>query len=86
MKATVSLDSIWNLIQSLSLDNQKWLADKVYEEINHQQARKKKELVFPKIPANREISPEVKAMSMGKLPEDFDFERETEKMWEEWAK
>lgn len=86
MKATVSLDSIWNLIQSLSLDNQKWLADKVYEEINHQQARKKKELVFPKIPANREISPEVRNMVIDRLPVDIDIEQETEKMWEEWAK
>ncbi len=83
MKATVSLDSIWNLIQSLSLDNQKWLADKVYEEIG--QKKPQKELVFPHIPANREISQEVRNMSMGKLPEGFDFERETEKMWEEWA-
>ena len=64
MNATVSLESIWNLIQSLSKDK----------------------LVFPHIPANRELSPEVRNMSMGKLPEGFDFERETEKMWEEWAK
>ena len=85
MKATVSLDSVWNLIQSLSIDNQKWLADKVYEEIAHKQ-QKGKALVFPHRPAGTDISPEVKAMSIGKLPEDFDFERETEKMWEEWAK
>ena len=84
MNATVSLESIWNLIQSLSPDNQKWLADKVYEEIGQKKAHK--ELVFPHIPTNRELSPEVRNMSMGKLPEDFDFERETEKMWEEWAK
>ena len=54
MKATVSLDSIWNLIQSLSLDNQKWLADKVYEEIG--QKKPQKELVFPHIPAQRDIA------------------------------
>ena len=85
MEATVSLDSLWNLIRSLSTDNQKWLADKVYEEIAHKQ-QKGKELVFPHRPAGKEISPEVKAMVMGKLPEGFDFERETERMWEEWAK
>lgn len=77
MNVTVSLDSIWNLIQSLSKDDQKWLADKVYEEIGQKKPRK--ELVFPHIPANRELSPEVKNMSMGKLPEGFDFERETER-------
>lgn len=85
MKATVSLDSIWNLVQSLSVDNQKWLADKVYEEIGRKQAAGR-ELVFPHIPANREISPEVKNMTMGELPKNFDFEVETDKMWKEWAK
>ena len=73
MNATVSLESIWNLIQSLSPDNQKWLADH-------------KELVFPHIPANRELSPEVRNMVEDRLPVDIDIERETEKMWEEWAK
>lgn len=85
MEATVSLDSLWNLIRSLSTDNQKWLADKVYKEIAHKQ-QKGKGLVFPHRPAGKKISPEVKAMVIGKLPEGFDFERETERMWEEWAK
>lgn len=85
MEATVSLDSVWNMIQSLSIENQKWLADKVYEEIENKQ-RKNKKLVFPHIPADMQISSEVKAMSIGKLPENFDFEHETEKMWEEWTK
>ena len=85
MKATVSLDSIWSMLQSLSTANQKWLANKLHEEIERKKGSKK-ELVFPHRPANKEISPEVKAMTMGKLPEGFDFERETEKMWEEWAK
>ena len=85
MEVTISLDSVWNLIRSLNIDSQKWLADKVYEEIWHKQ-RRSKELVFPHRPVGKEISPEVKAMSIGKLPEDFDFECETEKMWEEWAK
>ena len=86
MNATVSLESIWNLIQSLSKDkdNQKWLADKVYEEIGQKKADK--ELVFPHIPANRELSPEVRNMVEDRLPVDIDIERETEKMWEEWAK
>jgi hypothetical protein len=85
MEATISLDSVWNMIQSLSIDNQKWLADKVYEEIARKQ-QKGKELVFPHRPAGKEVSPEVKAMVIDRLPVDFDFERETEKMWKEWAK
>lgn len=85
MKATVSLDSVWNLVKSLSTDNQKWLADKVYEEIAHKQ-KKSNRLVFPHRSAGESVSPEVKAMSIGRLPDGFDFKRETEKMWEEWAK
>lgn len=84
MNVTVSLDSVWNLVQSLSRDNQKWLADKIYENISHKPA--KKELEFPHIPKNMKISPEVRELVIGKLPEDFDFEQETDKMWEEWAK
>lgn len=85
MEATVSLDSLWNLIRSLSTDNQKQLANKVYEEIAHKQ-QKGKELVFPHRPAGKEISPEVKAMVMDRFPVDIDIESEREKMWEEWAK
>ena len=33
MKATISLDSLWATIQSLSINNQKWLASKLQENI-----------------------------------------------------
>ena len=85
MTATVSLDSIWSMLQSLSTDNQKWLANKLHEEIERKKGSKK-ELVFPHRPANKEISPEVKAMVNDRLPVDIDVEQEREKMWEEWAK
>ena len=84
MNATVSLDSVWNLVQSLSSDNQKWLADKIDENIRH--APKKKELVFPHIPKNMNISPEVLDLVADRLPVEIDIEKETDKMWEEWAK
>ena len=57
----------------------------MYEEIAQKQ-RKSNRLVFPHRSAGESVSPEVKAMSIGRLPDDFDFEHETEKMWEEWAK
>ena len=50
------------------------------------QKKADKKLVFPHIPANRELSPEVRNMVEDRLPVDIDIERETEKMWEEWAK
>ena len=31
MRATISLDSLWQTIQSLSLNNQEWLLDKLQE-------------------------------------------------------
>lgn len=33
MKATISLDSLWQIVSSLSLRNQKWLAGKLQESI-----------------------------------------------------
>lgn len=41
---------------------------------------------FPKITKDFQVSSEVEAMTMGKLPEDFDFEKERNKMWEDFAK
>lgn len=36
MKETVSLESVWNLAQSLSDANKRWLADRLYEEVVEQ--------------------------------------------------
>ncbi len=37
MKATISRDSLWLTIQSLSLSNQKWLAGKLQQNIREQE-------------------------------------------------
>ena len=37
MKATISLDSLWQTIRTLSLSNQKWLAGKLQENIREQE-------------------------------------------------
>ena len=37
MKATISLDSLWATIQSLSLTNRKWLANKLQENIHEEE-------------------------------------------------
>ena len=34
MKATISLDSLWATIQSLSISNQKWLLSKLQENVH----------------------------------------------------
>ena len=33
MKATISMESLWQTIQSLSPKNKKWLADKLIEDL-----------------------------------------------------
>ena len=40
MEATVSLDYLWKLIQSLSPDNKRWLADKLYEEVEEEEKQR----------------------------------------------
>lgn len=42
MKATVSLDSLWQLVQSLSDDNKKWLANKLMEGLNKREEKQLK--------------------------------------------
>ena len=37
MNATISMETLWQLIQSLSTDNKRWLADKLYEEVEEEE-------------------------------------------------
>ena len=37
MNATISLENLWQLIQSLSPDNKRWLASKLYEEVEEEE-------------------------------------------------
>jgi len=48
--------------------------------------QKKGELVFPKIPKDYKLSAKVMAMTLGKLPECVDLEKELEERWQEWTK
>jgi len=34
MNATISMESLWQMIQSLSLNNQKWISDRLIENIH----------------------------------------------------
>ena len=38
MNAKISMDGLWAMIQTLSLSNQKWLADKLQENIREKEA------------------------------------------------
>ena len=37
MKAAISLESLWQIIQSLSKSNKKWLSEKLLEDINEEE-------------------------------------------------
>ncbi len=43
-------------------------------------------LEFPHLPSDFHISQKVRDGAIGELPNGVDFNKETDKMWEEWAK
>ena len=84
MRATISLDSLWQTIQSLSLNNQEWLLDKLQENIREQKKEETEYISKKEILAGIDAGlKEVKLMREGKLDvisaEDFLEELRNEK-------
>ena len=86
-QASDAMGNLWNYLQGLALsyDDRHWLADKLLEVKEEKTKKPNKKLVFPHIPEDYSISPEIRKMSC-KLPEGFDVEKVLDNMWEEWAK
>lgn len=85
----ISLNNLWNYLQGLSLtaSNQRWLASRLMKAAESAEKKQQKaELVFPKIPKDYKPSAKVMAMTLGKLPECVDLEKELEERWQEWTK
>ena len=85
----ISLNNLWSYLQGLSLtaSNQRWLASHLIEAAESTENRgRKKELVFPKIPKDYKPSAKVMAMTLGKLPEGVDLDKELEERWQEWTR
>ena len=84
----ISLNHLWSYLQGLSLtaSNQRWLGERLIEAADNVEKKHKAELVFPKIPKDYNPSAEVMAMTLGKLPEGVDLEKELENRWQEWTK
>lgn len=84
----ISLNHLWSYLQGLSLtaSNQRWLGERLIEAADNVEKKHKAELVFPKIPKDYKPSAEVMAMTLGKLPEGVDLEKELENRWQEWTK
>lgn len=81
MQGTLSLNTILNMLAPLSVSNKKWLADRLYEQVESP-----KKLVFPTIKKDFKVSEEVENLSFGAVPEGVDIDKEMEKMWEEMAR
>lgn len=65
MRATISLDSLWATIQSLSFNNRKWLADKLQENLREEETEYiSKEEILTGIDAGLK---DLKLMREGKL-------------------
>lgn len=64
MKATISMESLWQTIQSLSPKNKKWLADKLIEDLQIEEESIGKEEILAGIDAGLK---EVKQTREGKL-------------------
>ena len=85
----ISLNNLWSYLQGLSLtaSNQRWLASHLMEAANSMEKKHNKaEPVFPKIPKDYKPSAKVMAMSLGRLPEGVDLDKELEERWKEWAR
>ena len=84
----ISLNHLWSYLQGLSLtaSNQRWLGERLIEAADNVEKKHKAELVFPKIPKDYKPSAEVMSMTLGKLPEGVDLEKELENRWQEWTK
>lgn len=68
MRAIISLDSLWQTIQSLSLNNQEWLLDKLQENIREQKEEETEYISKEEILAGIDAGlKEMKLMKEGKL-------------------
>lgn len=85
----ISLNNLWSYLQGLSLtaSNQRWLASHLMEAADSAEKKHRNaEIVFPKIPKDYKPSAKVMAMSLGRLPEEVDLDKELEERWKEWAR
>lgn len=82
--STNALDGIIEALSSLSLNSKRYVADILNAQIR--QEEKPRKLVFPKLARDPKTTHKAEALVIGPLPDGVDFDVETEKMWEEWAK
>lgn len=83
----LTVNDIYTMLSHLDADDKKWLAYRLLDDVSKETAvEKSARLVYPKLPKDFEVSDPVKKLVVAPVPEDFDFNAETDKMWEELAK
>ncbi len=85
MRTVESMGGLLTYIQSLSLSakNMHWLGNKLIEMADKKTV---KELAYPKISSNWRVSKQTMSLAIGPLAKDMDWDKETDKMWEEMAR
>lgn len=71
------------MLNTLSADNKRWLASKLIESASHEATTSR--IQYPHISKTRKVSKETLGMVIGKLPQDCNWDKETEQMWKEMA-
>lgn len=87
MDKTLTLNDIFLMLSTLSDADQLWLSDKLKANVSKDtNADRIAKLKFPHVPKGRTISPRTMSMVIGAMPDDFDYDKATDEMWEELAR
>lgn len=98
MEHTISINeenTYWSLLKGLSKEMKLKLIKRLSESLLATTAvtpeditseSKHKEISYPLISKDRKVSNKVMNMAIGPLPEGLDWDKETDKMWEELAR
>jgi len=72
MNATISMESIWQMLQTLSLNNQKWISEKLIKSIHD----KEEEQYISKEEILAGIDAGLKDMKAGRVTDAWEFLKE----------
>ena len=82
MNATLSLESILQMLQPLSADNKRWLAEKLYEEAEEKEEERLTPYTMEEINAwIDDFEAELEAKEPGYTHEEFDTQMRKEHGW-----
>lgn len=75
------------MLLPLSNSSKMWLGKKLIADArSNEKLAGKRTLVFPHISKNRKISAKTMSMVIGEMPKNFDYDKATDEMWEDFAR